>query len=155
MGNENAILVEKNNLKALNIDKDIASVLKDNAIRGMCSFKENFDGINYITMKVLESGVLPNMKEPELGEFGKVWSYIDAFGNPQKVIDVHSFFNDIASDAFESGINVNQFKIAVLNKYGYNGDIIGATKEGMDLEIKNAFLELQSVKENNIRRGSH
>lgn len=155
MGNMNTVLIEKDNLKVLSFDKNMVSLLRSEGIRAFCSFKERLDGINLVTTKVLDSGVLPKMKEPTDLEFGKSWSYIDASGNWQKVIDVDSFFNDIASDALEYGINANQFKIAVQNKYGYRGDIVGTSKEGMDLEIRNAFLELESVKENDIRRGSH
>lgn len=157
MKEENGILIDKRKMKKVVVAGAVATSLVTVAITGAVGVARNkiqrYQGAKYITQRVVESGILPEMSVRDDSIAGDIYTYQDASGVHQRVIDVDSFFNDIAAECDDYGINVNQFAIAVEFQYDYDANKIqGATAEGMKLEEMSAYYEAQLVEQS--RRSS-
>lgn len=137
--NEDVIVVSKNKLKKVMIGSALVGALIATAIPAGVDFAktsyQKYKGAEIITREVNESGLIPSgLSIRDDSQAGLVMIY-----NGQRVYDVDSFFNDRAVEATDYGLSVDQFAVAADFGYGYSGDIVGATKEGMEQAMLEAY----------------
>lgn len=149
--NEQVMVVNKENVKTIRVANEIMKMLVVPAIQGVIPVARNsyerYQGAMAITKSVAESGLLPSglrVKEDNQGK--KVYLYQNAYGNDQQVLDVYSFFNDIAVESSDFGFNLDQMAVVFAYGYGYEGEVYGTSKEGMQQAQMEAYYELQQRK---------
>lgn len=144
MNKKNGMLIDKQKAKKVFVAGALATSLVTVAITGAVGVARNkiqkYQGTKYITQKVIDSGILPKISFRDDSQYGMIYTYQDAYGAHKMVVDADSFFNDMAAECDDYGITVNQFAVAIEYMYDYDANkIIGATKEGMELEEMSAY----------------
>ena len=137
--NENVIVVSKNKLKKIMIGSALVGALIATAIpAGVDLAKtsyQKYKGAEIITRDVKESGLIPEgLSIRDDSQAGLIMMY-----NGQQIYDVDSFFNDRAVEAADYGLSVDQFAVAAEFGYGYEGNIIGSTEEGIEQAKLDAY----------------
>lgn len=137
--NEDVIVVSKSKLKKLMFGVGVVGALVGVSIpAGVSAAKtsyQKYKGAEAITSEVKETGLLPEgLSVRDDSQAGLVFVY-----NNQQIYDVEAFFNDRAAEASDYGLSVDQFAVAAEFGYGYEGEIIGATEEGMEQAKLDAY----------------
>lgn len=144
----NVITIKRSTLKKVMVGSAMVGALLATAIPAGVSFGkgcyQRFKGSDAITKEVNESGLIPNgLSYKDDSQDGEIWVYQDAYGNYQRILDIESFFNDIAAESYDFGFTPDQMAVAFDFGYGYDGEILGATEEGMTQAKLDAYNELQ------------
>lgn len=126
------IVVSKSKLKKIIVESALVGALVATAISAGVSLTkrsyQKYIGAEAISIQVKESGLIPDeLSFRDDGQSGIVMTYKE-----RRVYDVDSFFNDRAVEAADYGFSVDQFAVAAEFCCGYDGQIIGATEEGME-----------------------
>lgn len=144
----NVITIKRSTLKKVMVGSAVVGALLATAIPAGVSFGKDcyqrFKGSDAITKEVNESGLIPNgLSHRDDSQAGEIWEYQDAYGNSQRILDIESFFNDIAAESYDFGFTPDQMAVAFDFGYGYDGEILGATEAGMTQAKLDAYNELQ------------
>lgn len=149
---KDTIKISRSQLKKIMVGSAMAGVLFSTAISAGVSvckeYYQKYEGASIIVNEVKESGLLPNnLNSRDDSQLGRVYTYQDAYGNYQKIVDVDSFFNDIAAESYDFGFSPAQLAVAFDFGYGYDGDIIGVTEEDKDQAKLESFQQFHSQQE--------
>ena len=137
--NEDVIIVSKSKLKKVIVGSALVGALIATAIPAGVDFAktsyQKYKGAEIITREVNDSGLIPEgLSVREDSQAGLIMIY-----NGQQIHDVDSFFNDRAVEAADYGLSVDQFAVAAEFGYGYEGNIVGSTKEGIEQAKLDAY----------------
>lgn len=136
--------ISKKDIRNLLIDGRVVDTLFTTAFDHLLNVSEKSLGAEMVTTMVKKSGILPNGFSSSKDEGkGVFYRYLDAHGNYQTIVDVDSFFNDISAECFDYGFTPDHMAVAFEHGYGYNGNIIGSTKEGKQKVMMDAYNQLQ------------
>jgi len=141
---QDKVKIDKDDIRTLSIDSRMVKDLSNLAIGQVLSASEKNLGASIITTMVKESGILPNgFRAVKDEEKGVVYGYLGANGNYMPIVDVDSFFNDIAAECFDYGFTPDHMAVAFEHGYHYTGNIVGSTKEGKEKVMMDVYNQMQ------------
>ena len=150
-GNEKIMVVNKDKVRTIKVAESLMNMLAIPAIKKALFISrasyERYQGALAITDSVIESEILPNsLMVKKDREEKKEYFCQDAYGNYRKIVDVYSFFNDIVAESSDFGFTSEQMAVALAYGYGYEGPVIGVSRDGMINSQLEAYYALEEQK---------
>lgn len=150
--NDDRVTINRGQVKKIMVGSAMAGALFATAISAGVSVAkgcyQKYEGSKVIFSEVKETGLLPNdLQSRDDSQAGPIYIYKDAYGNYHRIVDVNSFFNDIAAESYDFGLSPVQLAVAFEFGYGYDGEIVGVTEEEKEHAKLAAYHQFNSQKE--------